>query len=145
MKITYGSRNQKIENYGPNPLDESDWTSHYKNSDSNHSAWLLGRFVFQENGLNQIQNIIEKSLSTSVTFEKCTVEKSIKFDEFPRPSMRDLVLEGKTATGISLFASIEAKAAEDFGPIISSALKSADKNTDNHQKSNKRLRITNLL
>ena len=34
MKITYGSRNQKIENYGPNPLDESDWTSHMENENS---------------------------------------------------------------------------------------------------------------
>lgn len=109
-KITYGSKNQEIKCYKPDPRDTSDWTSHYPKSDAEHSSWLLGNFLFNHNGLMQIQDIVEKALSTEVIFENCTIEKSVRFDQFPRPSMRDMVIEGETREGKSLFITIEAKA-----------------------------------
>lgn len=83
------------------------------------SAYSLAVFVLERDGLNRIAEILKPSLGDNVEFQSCDVEASVKFDNFPRPSQRDMVLIGKVNNVGKVFITVEAKVDESFGNKVS--------------------------
>ena len=121
--------------------DYDDWKYKYHTGKDGHSAWEFGKFIFKQEGLNKIQNVIEKSIGEDVKFDKVFIEKGVKFDEYQRESQRDMVIQGETAKGRKVFITIEAKVAETFGGTIKSELHAAKKYLEEHSKSKRAERI----
>ena len=124
--------------------DYDDWKNKYHSGKDGHSAWEFGKFIFNQEGLNNIQNVIEKSIGEDVNFDKVFIEKGVKFDEYQRESQRDMVIQGETAKGRKVFITIEAKVAETFGGTIKSELHAAKKYLEEHSKSKRAERIKNI-
>lgn len=52
----------------------------------------------------------------------CDVETSVKFDDYKRPSQRDMILTGELKNSDRVFITVEAKVDESFGKTIGNSI-----------------------
>lgn len=133
-------KNRKIHS-----LAEWEQTFSPKQWKEHHSAWALAQFVIGNNGISAIEQDISEALAKPVTIECAAIECAVPFDAFPRHSMRDMVLTGKTSSGERVFVAIEAKVEEPFGKSVKAEYVDALKDKLAHPNSKKSERIENLL
>ncbi len=81
------------------------------------SAYSLAEFMLskQRNGDQVIKEILDACTFHNFQKTNCYVETSVKFDKYPRPSQRDMVLIGTVNKSEKLFITVEAKVDEEFG------------------------------
>ena len=137
MKEIYTGTGKLIKNI-------DDWKTFYTKGKENHSAWEFGKFIFEQNGLDKIKNVVEKSLNIKIEFDQVFIEKGVKFDDYQRESQRDMVIQGQTGDGKNVFITIEAKVAETFGDTVKARLVAANKYLQEHKQSKSAERIEKI-
>lgn len=104
-------KNKKVSNI-------KEWESAFNDKirwKQGRSAYLLADFVLNRNGLKEIEKILASCGFRVSKFLSCDVEVSVKFDNNPRCSQRDMVLIGELENMDKIFITIEAKVDEAFG------------------------------
>ncbi len=83
------------------------------------SAYSLAEFMLKRNGIETIREILSACDLPNFQIANCYVETSVKFDKYPRPSQRDMVLTGTIDSSENksekVFITVEAKVDEEFG------------------------------
>ncbi len=127
------------------------------------SAHALGRFMMEQDGLTKTIHAVKQclvelmpkeeqaeclehsELNDWFTIDKCVIEKTDRFDDYPKPRQQDLVIYGHTNNGRKFKIGCEAKVDEPFGPTIEEAWQKAQRTRQIHPRSRASERITGLL
>lgn len=116
------------------------------------SAATLGRFIFEHNGIEQIESIVSDILKniniTPLNWNPnvAIFEHESKFDKLGKGRMHDLALFGNTNNGKEIFVGVEAKVNDSFNSRdIQSAYLSGMLEHVNNRKSNIISRIEDLI
>lgn len=113
-------------------LSFEDWEKYFtmkdaKNWKEGRSAWSLATFIMREDGISKLAKALSPLTRENVAFNSAIVEHVISFDEYQRGSHRDLSLSGKTSSGKTVFATVEAKVDEPFDKTIKDYYNSGSK------------------
>ena len=86
------------------------------------SAYSLADFVINRNGIERITEILGRCGFIGLQLLSCDVETSVKFDDYKRPSQRDMILTGELKNSDRVFITVEAKVDESFGKTIGNSI-----------------------
>ena len=122
---------------------EIDSTKHWKKG---RSAQSLAEFILERNGEREIIATVNSVLYNDNVdaLTDAVIECNCSFDRYPTPRRHDMGIWGKTVRGKRLFIGIEAKVDESFGPTVSEAISESIAYRDQHPKSKRFDRITEL-
>ncbi|WP_455586665.1 DUF6946 family protein [Bacteroides sp.] len=85
------------------------------------SAYSLADFVINRNGIERITEILGRCGYIGLQLLSCDIEIPVKFDDYKRPSQRDMILTGKLKNS-RVFITVEAKVDENFSKIIGNSI-----------------------
>ena len=122
---------------------EIDSIKHWKKG---RSAQSLAEFILERNGEREIIAAVNSVLYIDKVdaLTDAVIECNCSFDCYPTPRRQDMGIWGKTVSGKRFFIGIEAKVDESFGPTVSEAISEAIAYRDQHPKSKRVERITEL-
>lgn len=140
----------KIRNLKSNSMDawrdlfcEIDSAKHWKEG---RSAQSLAKFILERNGEREIKAAVNSVLYNDNVdvLTDAVIECNCSFDRYPTPRRQDMGIWGKTVAGKRFFIGLEAKVDESFGPTVNEAIIEAVAYRDQHPKSKRVDRITEL-
>ena len=110
------------------------------------SAQSLAEFILERNGEREIIEAVNPVLYNDNVdaLTDAVIECNCSFDRYPTPRRQDMGIWGKTVNGKRLFIGVEAKVDESFGPTVSEAISEAITYRNQHPKSKRFDRITEL-
>ena len=142
----------KVEDILGNLLTSiADWAKLYDSPRSSHqwkqfrSAYSVAEFVLNRNGAESLRARVSDAIGEPVEFERAVPEYEVRFDRFGRGRMHDLAIFGKTSTGKTVFAGIEAKVDEPFGATVRDAYLTAKAKQMSGESTNAPERIEELI
>jgi hypothetical protein len=95
------------------------------------SAFELAQAWFPFHGSpvvpRELVSLFDNTELSPIEFDNGEPEKIVKFDDIRNPRHSDMVIHARSATRDLLAISIEAKAEESFGTLVSAELKKADR------------------
>ncbi len=120
-----------------------DSNKHWKEG---RSAQSLAEFILNRNGEDEIKSVVNSILRNDKIGElsEAVIECYCPFDSYRTPRRQDMGIWGKTISGRTVFIGIEAKVDESFGPTVSEAISEAELYLNEHPRSKKVDRITEL-
>ena len=137
----------KIVSSGGNEISSlEDWATlhrkrHWKEG---RSAYSVADFVFNRGGTSYLESRLSEVLRQPVSLCLITPEKEIRFDGYGRGRVHDLGIHGIVGSDKTLFVGLEAKADEEFGPIMQDRYKDAEKELIKNPRSKAVERLRNL-
>ena len=109
------------------------------------SAHSIADFVLNRHGAAHLEARLSNALEREVTICLLTPEKEVRFDGYRgRGRTHDVGIQASASGGLKVFAGLEAKVDEKFGPSMEGRLKDARKELVKNPRSRAVDRIQNL-
>ncbi|GHV77446.1 hypothetical protein AGMMS49942_22670 [Spirochaetia bacterium] len=109
------------------------------------SAYSIANFMLNCNGEEKLVNSLKIALNMNIHFDKATPELEVRFDSFGHGREHDLGIWGHTDDNKKVFIGIESKVDEPFDDTIGEEYLEGKANELSGERTNKVLRIENLL